>query len=108
MSSCEAVSIALRSSTLRASLGLTMYVAEAAGTEGAAVALREVERMLDSGRLDVSEDVSEDKVERDREDEGADDVDTAQTDSYLQMAPHMPSCLKPNITLVIVEALPRG
>ena len=104
MSSCEAVSIALRSSTLRASLGLTMYVSESAGPEGAVVSLREVERMVDSGRLDVAED----KEEREKEDEGADEKDAAQTDTYLQMAPNMPSCLKPNITLVIVEALPRG
>ena len=113
MASCEAVSVALRSSTLRASLGLTVYVSTAAGPGGPQAALREVERMLDSGSLDGGLEPVQGKDLRGEDDGSAETEEegeggSGQVDSYLQMAKNMPSCLKPNITLVIVEALPRG
>ena len=113
LESCEAVSIALGSSTLQASLGMTVYVAAAAGPEGALEAVRVVEGALCHGKIAVAEESSgrgsrpEDAgkgnwaPEEEQEDEG-------QVDSYLSMYHNLPSDLKPNITLVVVEALPRG
>ena len=124
LESCEAVSIALRSSTVRASLGMTVYVAVAAGHDGALEAVRVVEEALDQGRIADATSASRKTVAREKANDGsvkADDVDEGdqveeeqekeqvdQVGTYLVMYPNSPSDLKPNITLVIVEALPRG
>ena len=117
LASCEAISVALRTSTLRAALGVTLYVAAAAGPAGAAAALRTVE-----GALDAAEAAAATPPEQGSgapREQGAEEEDDSggnggegsssdeQLDSYLQTAPGM-TFLKPNITLVVVEALPRG
>ena len=121
LASCEAISVALRTSTLRAALGVTLYVAAAAGPAGAAAALRTVEGALDAAEAaavtptppEQGSGAAPQEQGGEKEDDSGGSSGEAgsssdeQLDSYLQTAPGM-TFLKPNITLVVVEALPRG
>ncbi len=99
------MAVALRSSAMRACLGLTVYVSSAAGPEGPREALEAIERAYsehwEEGRGGGGGRVEE--GEEEEEEEGG----RCRPDSYLEQA-DVPVPLGPNITLVQVEALPRG
>lgn len=95
---------------------MTVYVAAAAGPDGALEAVRVVEGALDQGSI-VSLVTNQNTGRQEgmgcghvnlEGDDHEDGQEEGQEDPYLKMYTNLPSCLKPNITLVIVEALPRG
>lgn len=136
LANCQAVAVGLGCRFLGASLGLTLYVAASAGREGADRALAIVERALKAGTLprlagDVAKDQVEEakeQVEEQEEEEeectgllmgggaswrlgddgmGAGGDEEPKVDPYLQPT-NVPWSLQPTVTVVVVEALPRG